>query len=351
MPASIFGDRFLAARKPAWHRIGETFDEPLSMTQAIRRAGIDFNITKHPVVVQIDQGNSFDLVPTKNFAVVRDPVQDDNEYRVLSIVGKEWTPIQAMDLGRMLDPITEQYPVETIGALGYGEKIFMTLDAGKSKICGEDHDLYFLVTDHRDGSGALQIAFTPVRVVCQNTLTAGLANAKISVRLTHTRSIESDTEWYIGLFNQMSSAKDEAIAVMNTLSTVKIDDKDVDRVLKSAYPDASQPRRLTLAKDITADDVPHSVWVKLMGDKKELVEEYEKRVERVETIREGAKERYNAFNDEFSNLARTPWAIWQAVVETEDYRKGHTDSSTALFGARAEAKARAFATARKLVTD
>tara|TARA_R110002020_G_scaffold336981_1_gene552471 strand:- start:2851 stop:3906 length:1056 start_codon:yes stop_codon:yes gene_type:complete len=350
MPNNIFGDRFLGARKPAWHRIGQVFEEPLTMTQAIKRAGIDFHIAKHPVVVQIEKENSIDLVPTRNFAVVREPVADDPQHRVLSIVGKEWTPIQAMDLGRMLDPLTEQYPVETIGALGHGEKIFMTLDAGKSQICGEDHDLYFLVTDHRDGSGALQIAFTPVRVVCQNTLTAGLANAKISVRLTHTRRIESDTEWYIGLFNQMSTAKDEAIAVMNTLSTVTIKDEDVEQVLKSAYPDASQPRRLTLANDITADDVPSHIWTKLMGDKKELFEEYEKRRERVESIRAGAMERYNAFNDEFSNLARTPWAIWQAVVETEDYRKGHTDSSTTLFGSRADAKARAFTTARKLVT-
>ena len=352
MPAAIFGDRFLGRREPAWHKLGEVFTEPMSMTAASKRARIDFHIAKHPVVVQIPNGDTTDLVPTKNFAIVREPVQDDDQYRVLSIVGKEWTPIQAMDLGRMLDPITEKYPVETIGALGHGEKIFMTLDAGSSPICGEDHNLFFLVTDHRDGTGALQIAFVGVRVVCQNTLTAGLASAKISVRLTHTRTIESDTEWYIGLFNQMSAAKDEAIGVMNTLSNVQnITKEDAETVIKSAYPDASAPRRLTLSKDITADDVPANIWVKLMGDKKELVEEFDKRRQRVEPIRTGARERYAAFNDEFPNLARTPWAVWQAVVETEDYRKGHKDSSTTLFGARAEAKARAFSAARKLVTN
>ena len=39
----------------------------------------------------------------------------------------------------------------------------------------------------------------------------------------------------------------------------------------------------------------------------------------------------------------------EAVVETEDYRKGHKDSSTALFGMRAETKARAFQTAFSFV--
>ena len=351
MSAVIFGDRFLGRREPAWHRLGEVFTEPMSMTEAIKKANIDFHIAKHPVVVQLDNGESIDLLPTKNFAVVREPVPDDNQHRVLSIVGKQWTPIQATDLGRMLDPVTEQYPVETIGALGHGEKIFMTLDAGDSKICGEDHNLYFLVTDSRDGMGALQIAFTPVRVVCQNTLTAGLASAKISVRLTHTRNIESDTEWYIGLFNKMTVAKDEAIGLMNTLANVNnITQEDANRVINSAYPDASAPRRLTLSRSITSDDVPANVWSKLMMDKKDLLEEFDKRKDRVELIRKGARERYSAFNDEFPNLARTPWAVWQAVCETEDYRKGHKDSSTTLFGARAEAKARAFATARQLVT-
>ena len=350
MPANIFGDRFLAKREPAWHKLGETFEDPISMTQAVKRTGIDFHISKHPVTVQIDKGDEgIDLVPTKNFAVVREPVEDDNQYRVLSIVGREWTPIQAMDLARMLDPITEKYPVETIGALGYGEKIFMTLDAGESKICGEDHHLYFLVSDHRDGGGALQIAFTPVRVVCQNTLKEGLQNAKINVRLTHTRNIESDTEWYIGLFNQMDSAREEAVAVMNTLSTTTITKDEAETVVKSAYPDASEPRRLTLAKDITPDQISGGVWAKLLSEKKDLVEEYDKRVERVESIRKIARERYDVFNDEFTDLAKTPWAIWQAIVETEDYRKGHTDSSTSVFGTRAEAKIRAFNKAKSLV--
>ena len=350
MPANIFGDRFLTKREPAWHKLGEVFEDPISMTQAVKRTGIDFHISKHPVTVQIDKGDEgIDLVPTKNFAVVREPVEDDNQYRVLSIVGREWTPIQAMDLARMLDPITEKYPVETIGALGYGEKIFMTLDAGESKICGEDHHLYFLVSDHRDGGGALQIAFTPVRVVCQNTLTAGLQNAKINVRLTHTRNIESDTEWYIGLFNQMDSAREEAVAVMNTLSTTTITKDEAETVVKSAYPDASEPRRLTLAKDITPDQISGGVWAKLLSEKKDLVEEYDKRVERVESIRKIARERYDVFNDEFTDLAKTPWAIWQAIVETEDYRKGHTDSSTSVFGTRAEAKIRAFNKAKSLV--
>ena len=137
--------------------------------------------------------------------------------------------------------------------------------------------------------------------------------------------------------------------MMDSLATVKIEEKEVEKVLTSAYPDASKPRRLSISNQITADDVPKEVWTNLLLDRKDLVEEWERRQDRVKTIRDGARDRFHVFNEEHSNLANTPWAVWQAVVETEDYRNGHKDSSTALFGMRAETKARAFQTAFSFV--
>ena len=109
MPAVIFGDRFLGRREPAWHGLGQTFDEPMTMTEAVVKANIDFRISKHRVVASIPTAEGTELIPTNDFAVVREPVDDDDQYRVLSIVGKQWTPIQASTLATMLDPITEQY--------------------------------------------------------------------------------------------------------------------------------------------------------------------------------------------------------------------------------------------------
>ena len=350
MPAAIFGERFFGKREKAWHNIGTVMDAELTATEAVRIADIAFPIEKWPVVAVNPADDS--LIDTPNFAVVREPTHDDPQHRILSIVGKEWTPIQAWDLAKMLDPISKEYPVETIGALGHGEKIFMSLDAREATIAGEEHHLYYLVTDHRDGGGALQIAFTPVRVVCQNTLTVGLRQAKVSVSLTHHRSINEDAEWYLGIFNQMTRAKDTTIAVMDSLATVTVERDDIEKIMYSAYPQPSQPRRLKLSKDITSDDLPKHVAVSLLSDKKHWQEEWEKRRDRTDKIRAGAMERFDVFNDEFPKLANTPWAGWQAVCETEDYRKGHANGfASQIFGQRAMAKARAFETARKLVVE
>jgi phage/plasmid-like protein (TIGR03299 family) len=341
MAASLFGERFIGRREPAWHRLGEVFpaDEKMTATQAMERADIMFGIDKHPQVVKMADGTE---LATDSFAVVREPTVDDPEPRVLATVGKEWTAIQARDLGEMLDPISKRFPVETAGAIGQGEKIFITLDAGASSIAGEDHKLFWLVTDHRDGTGALSIAFTPVRVVCQNTLITGLRSSKVSVNLKHNKSIAVDTSFYLDIFNQMARTQETVVEAMNSLTKVTLKKEQVADIMSAAYPTASKPNRLKLSDGISADDVPAKVWVRILNDRKDQVEEFEKRQARVTRIRDNALERVDIFNQEFSGLANTPWAVYNAIVETEDYRRGWDGSGTALFGQRAEAKARAF---------
>ena len=341
MPATLFGERFIGRREPAWHRLGEVFsaDEKMTASEAMARADILFGIDKHPQIVKMEDGTE---LATDSYAVVREPTVDDPINRVLATVGKEWTAIQAKDLGNMLDPISDQFPVETAGAIGKGEKIFITLDAGESQIAGEDHNLFWLVSDHRDGTGALSIAFTPVRVVCQNTLITGLRSSKVSVTLKHNKAIQSDAAFYLDIFNQMARTQESVVTAMNSLTKVTLEKSQVNQIVEASYPSASKPNRLRLSDGVSSDDVPSNVWVKILNDRKHHQEEYEKRQARVDRIKENAFERIDVFNQEYSNLANTPWAIYNAIVETEDYRRGWDGSGTSLFGQRAEAKARAF---------
>jgi hypothetical protein len=92
--------------------------------------------------------------------------------------------------------------------------------------------------------------------------------------------------------------------------------------------------------------------MQLLNDKAFYAKEYDKSRERIQVLRNAAWERYEVFNDSFPKVAGTPWAIWQAIVETEDYRKGKVGQSdkAILYGNRAEAKARSFTKALELAT-
>ena len=357
MPASIFGDRFIGFKEPAWHGLGKVFTdrENLSVTDAIAMANVNFEIHKVPNYARIPVGDGFLNVETSSFSVVREPTNDSPEWTVLSTVGRDWTPIQISDLAKMLDPLTKQYGVETVGAIGQGEKVFITLDAGQSKIAGEDHNLFYLITDHRDGSGALQIAFTPVRIVCQNTLNLGLREAKVNVSLQHRKTIVQDAEWYTGLFSQMLTAKEDSIAKMNVLTTITIDDAEAKNVVDKSYPKPSVPSRLRLSHGMDANDLPAHIWARVLEDRQQWEKQHELSIGRIDKHKEMALERYDIFNQEHPKVAQTPWAIWQAVVETEDYRRGKESTngrqSSALFGTRATTKEKAFTLAYGLATN
>ena len=349
MAHNLYDERFVT-RKPAWHKLGTVFgeDTKLTATQAMEMADMMFGIEKYPQVVKLEDGTELD---TGSYAVVREPTSTDNKHEVLATVGKEWTPIQARDLGRMIDPISENFPVESAGALGKGEKIFLSLDASESKIAGEDHHLYWLVTDARDGTSGLTIAFTPVRVVCQNTLITGMRSSKVSINLKHNKSIQTDTEFYLDIFRDMAATKEQVVNAMNSLTNNVLDDNKIKTIINYAYRDASRPTKLKLSDGVTAEDVDAKAWSRILAHRKNELEEFDKRRTRKDAVKNVAYERLDIFNQEFGHFANTPWAVYNSVVEAEDYRRGHNGnndapaSSTALFGDRAKTKARAFSKA------
>ena len=104
-----------------------------------------------------------------------------------------------------------------------------------------------------------------------------------------------------------------------------------------------------MSDGISADEVPAHVWTKILKDRESKKDEYEKRQARVDRIKANAMERLDVFNQEFPHIAQTPWAVYNAVVETEDYRRGWDSSDTMIFGSRAEAKIRAFQAGLALV--
>ena len=114
------------------------------------------------------------------------------------------------------------------------------------------------------------------------------------------------------------------------------------------------PSRLRLSEGMKADDLPSNLWARVLSDREEWQRKHSQAIEAVQKHKDMAFEKYDIFNQEFPNVSQTPWAIWQAIVETEDYRRGKEASrgrqTATLFGSRAVTKEKAFAEAFKLAT-
>ena len=157
-----------------WHGLGVKLDRPATAKEAIEAAQLDWPVIKLPLFA----GSKHIVVPDK-FAVVRKTrnlVQKTDP--VLGIVGKDYTPLQNCDAFRFFDPMVGQNAAiyHTAGALGQGERVWILAKLpGHIRVAKDDiTEKYLLLSNSHDGKSSVQIKFTPVRVVCQNTLTIAL---------------------------------------------------------------------------------------------------------------------------------------------------------------------------------
>src|SRR5262249_53947643 len=114
------------------------------------------------------------LVVPKTRAVVRYDSQT-----CLAVVSDRYMPVQNTQAFGLLDAIVADGGLRyhTAGALGQGEKVFLLAKLpGHLRVKTTDDvvEKYLLLSNSHDGSSALRVLFTPVRVVCQNTLSMAL---------------------------------------------------------------------------------------------------------------------------------------------------------------------------------
>lgn len=151
-----------------WHGLGIRLSDPPTACQAIQAAGL--NYLAELKELQTVEGK---LVSQRR-AVVRSDTGD-----VLGVVGKSYVPVHNYQAFGFLDAVVAlgQLRYHTAGALGKGERVWMLAKLPSHiRVKGGDDlvEKFLLLSNSHDGSAALRVFFTPIRVVCQNTLNLAL---------------------------------------------------------------------------------------------------------------------------------------------------------------------------------
>lgn len=340
MSDKIMGDRAAFNRDAAWHLKGHVVPNGMTIKEASELVRLsDIQVELRPTFV--DLGGVMEKAGQN--AIVRLPTPDDDRYRVFGYCKDSYTVLQHTDLVDKAEKLTEKWPVETIGILGKGETLFLTLDAGEREVKGDPIHQYFLLADTKDGQTGISLHFTPVRVVCQNTLMLGKAAAVSSARMRHSSNLSQELDWHIQMIGELQSVADKIIHQFELMADAALSEEGMGRILRAAYPTPRKPKKVELAESISAEEF--FAMTGMMFGLKESQSAWESTRERMEERRAGAMLLYNKFNDEQPNLARTPWAGYNAIVELEDYRKSERKEDvefSAVFGMRALTKERAF---------
>lgn len=235
---------FFSVKEKAWHNLGQIVTDYPTSSEAIKFAGLDYDVVKSPLYTtgsdfiqagkDLETANPQISVPNY-FANVR---SDNNA--VLGVVGKDYHIVQNRDAFSFFDAIVggeDGILYETAGALGNGERIFITAKLPGYIRVGNGDDVtekYLFLTTSHDGSGSIAAAFTPVRIVCQNTLNASLKNMTNVVRIKHTSGAKQrleDAHKVMGLANTLSSQLEN---IFNNWATVRVKDSEVKKLIQLA---------------------------------------------------------------------------------------------------------------------
>ena len=234
---------FFSVKEKAWHNLGQIISDYPTSAEAIKHAGLNYHVEKRPLFTYDTENNTGDpdtdiIIPEIEVPNFYATIRTDTE-EVLGVVGNDYEVVQNVNAFDFFDAIVggkDGILYETAGALGKGKRIFITAKLPDYIRIGRDDliEQYLFLTTSHDGYGSITAAFTPIRIVCQNTLNAALNNHSHSIKIRHTASAVDrlkQAHQLLGVTNLLANELEE---VFNNWSKIRITDNAVKRLIQVA---------------------------------------------------------------------------------------------------------------------
>ena len=233
-------------RETPWHGLGTKVLEAPASKDALQLAGLDWRVLQEPIYTAMEE-----LVDGYK-ANVR-----DSDRKVLGVVTDRYRVIQNDEAFAFTDELLGAgVKYETAGSLQGGRKVWLLAHMPHEYIIsGERISPYLLFSNTHDGSGAIKVALTPIRVVCQNTLNLALANAKRSWSMIHTGDIKEKMQEAKDTLFLAENYMDELGKEFEALRMKKLTDKQVMEYIEVLLPieDGSTPQQEKNMKRLRED--------------------------------------------------------------------------------------------------
>lgn len=173
-----------------WHNLGNVIEGYVSLDEAWEKSGMDWAVAQFPV-----QADVYGEIVTLDNRMVNVRIdQKDGEPLIipLGVVGNDYQVVQNKEhWDDFIVPFAEfsNSRIETTGTLRNGKLIWFLLKMGEVEYIKNDViDEYFLLSSSHDGTSCTTVMSTPIRVVCNNTLTAAINGAQNAYKVRHHKN-------------------------------------------------------------------------------------------------------------------------------------------------------------------
>ena len=191
MPHNLFRDRMAFVDHVPWHGHGEAVASTVTATEMCRAAGLNWEVTKQPALGARIVNKQRAL--HDRYLIMRQSVGHEKDAVALGMVGSGYEPLQKTEAFKFFEPFIEGKYAQfhTAGALGNGERVWVLVKLNDQIVIGDDDivDRFLLLSNSHGGTGAVSIRFTPIQVVCQNTLNFAMKRGSGAISVRHTRNV------------------------------------------------------------------------------------------------------------------------------------------------------------------
>jgi len=170
-----------------WHGLGKEVHSDLTPDQMLVEAGLDWEVEKIP---------AFANVNGKQVSVGHSALVRSSDHKILDVISDDWNPMQNRDAFEFFNDFVMAGDMEmhTAGSLRGGQLVWGLAKIKESfELFGGDKvDGYLLFTNPHLYGKSIDVRFTPIRVVCNNTLTLAV-NSKVEnmVKVSHRREFNA----------------------------------------------------------------------------------------------------------------------------------------------------------------
>ena len=224
-----------------WHGLGVNVPADLTPEQMLQAAGLDWEVQKFPSFAIIHENDPDSVIETGQSALVR-----MSDKRMLDVVSDDWNPVQNAEAFEFFNEFVMAGDMEmhTAGSLKDGQIVWGLAKIKESfeLFKGDQIDSYLLFSNFHKYGFSTDVRFTPIRVVCNNTLTLSLSSAvERMVKISHRKQFDpANVKDMLGIAtDKLQKYKEMA----QFLGSKKAKNEDIVTYFKRIFPVLGAPKQ------------------------------------------------------------------------------------------------------------
>jgi phage/plasmid-like protein (TIGR03299 family) len=285
MPAAV--ETMMFAGATPWHGLGTQVSEDITIADAIVESGLDWRVGLKPL-------QTTDGIPVNHRATYR-----ESDGAIFGVVGPRYTPLQNSDAFSWFQPFLDagECKLHTAGSLHGGQKVWVLAQLNRdcSEIVpGDEVCKFILLSNSHDGTTSIRVGYTPIRVVCINTMAYAHShkNSKL-IRIRHTNGSKQKMDDLRDIMDNINAGFEATAEQFRFLASRTYNQKDIEKFVKVMLDIKPEDEVKTRTQNIIDD---------IMG--------------RIEGPKQSA-----------SNVRGTWWAAMNGYNEYLNYAKGRSTSN------------------------